>query len=83
MIRRIAARALRHLAEGVKMNSQGSAVLMRAARTVYTVARCLIALGVNPAGAQPDETTSHKGGEVTIITGPQKNTVQMRSTRFR
>lgn len=56
---------------------------MRATRTVYTVALCLIALRVNPAGAQPDETTSHKGGEVTIITGPQKNTVQVRSTRFR
>jgi hypothetical protein len=64
------------------MNRQRSAVLMRAAGTVFTVAVCFIALGVNPAGAQPDEATSHKGGEVAIITGPQKNTVQVRSTRF-
>jgi hypothetical protein len=64
------------------MKKQRLAHLNRAAWTVFTIVTCTIGVPVSSADAQSDGGTSHRGGEVTIITGPEKNTVQARSTRF-
>lgn len=65
------------------MNGQKAAVLMRAACMVFTAVLFFVGLGTNSPSAQSDRAISHKGGEVTIIKGPQQNTFQVRSARFR
>jgi hypothetical protein len=62
------------------MSEGRSAVFNGAARRVFVVALCVSALGVN---APSDEVSRHAGGEVTIMTGVQKDAAQVRTTRFR
>jgi hypothetical protein len=52
-------------------------------RREFGIALYVAALGGGALGAQSDEISSHKGGEATIVTGSGKDTVQVRSTRFR
>lgn len=52
-------------------------------RRLFEIALCFAALGVSVADAQADEADGHKGGVATIITGPRKDTAEVRSTRFR
>ena len=69
--------------EKMNMNKQQAAVLMRAACMVLTAVLFFIGLGLNSPSAQSDRAISHKGGEVTIINGPQQNTFEVRTSRFR
>ena len=69
--------------ETMNMNGQQAAVLMRAACMVFIALLFFVVLGVNSPSAQSDRAINHKGGEVTIIEGPQQNTFQVRSARFR
>lgn len=59
-----------------------SALFKKAVCAVPTIVFSFIGFAVIPVGAQPDETASRKGGEVTIISGREKNTIEARSTRF-
>ena len=58
-------------------------VFKDAARQALVVAFCMIGLGVDTTSAQSDYASTHTGGQVTTITGAQKNTAKVRSTRFR
>jgi hypothetical protein len=60
-----------------------SEVFKDVARKAFVVAFCMIGLGVGTTSAQSDDASTHTGGQVTIITGAQKDTAQVRSTRFR
>jgi len=65
------------------MNGQRAAVLMGTACMVFTAVLSFVGLGANLASAQSDPAIDHRGSEVTIIKGPQENTLQVRSARFR
>jgi hypothetical protein len=52
-------------------------------RRLFEIELCIAAFGVSATGAQADEAGGHKAGVATIITGPHKDTAEVRSTRFR
>jgi hypothetical protein len=65
------------------MREGRSAVLNGVGRRVFVAALCVSALGIKTRGAPPADVSGHAGGDVTIITGALKDTVAVRSTRFR